>query len=67
MAEQRPAPPKSRPRCPECKKAVPDDLPAAAPCRPFCCDRCKMVDLSKWLGGSYAIAGEAALPDDDEH
>ena len=33
--------------------------------RPFCSERCKMVDLSRWLGGEYAIAGEAVAPDDD--
>ncbi len=63
-----------RPRCPVCHKTVldaPNTTPGAvAPvpaCRPFCSDRCKMVDLSRWLGGEYAIAGtEVAVVDDDE-
>jgi len=25
---------------------------------PFCSDRCRLVDLSKWLGEEYRIAGE---------
>lgn len=25
---------------------------------PFCSPRCKLVDLAKWLSGSYRIAGE---------
>lgn len=28
------------------------------PTYPFCSPRCKLVDLSKWLSGSYRIAGE---------
>lgn len=24
---------------------------------PFCGDRCRLLDLSKWLGGNYRIAG----------
>ncbi|HET6437256.1 MAG TPA: DNA gyrase inhibitor YacG [Anaeromyxobacter sp.] len=24
---------------------------------PFCSDRCRLVDLSKWLGGEYRISG----------
>jgi endogenous inhibitor of DNA gyrase (YacG/DUF329 family) len=26
--------------------------------RPFCSERCKMVDLGHWLDGSYSIAAE---------
>lgn len=39
---------KPRP-CPECKQ------PSAREHYPFCSDRCRNVDLSRWLGGSYAI------------
>ncbi|MDP2345861.1 MAG: DNA gyrase inhibitor YacG [Deltaproteobacteria bacterium] len=56
-----------RPRCPSCKRALADDLPASSPCRPFCSDRCKMVDLAKWLGGDFAIPGEPADVVDDEN
>jgi endogenous inhibitor of DNA gyrase (YacG/DUF329 family) len=31
---------------------------------PFCSDRCRLIDLSKWLGGEYRIAG-AHLGDGD--
>jgi endogenous inhibitor of DNA gyrase (YacG/DUF329 family) len=24
---------------------------------PFCSDRCRLLDLSKWLGGEYRIPG----------
>jgi endogenous inhibitor of DNA gyrase (YacG/DUF329 family) len=42
------------PRCPICRDA------AAEAFRPFCSKRCADVDLGRWLGGRYAIPGEAA-------
>lgn len=27
---------------------------------PLCSERCRLVDLGKWLGGDYAIAGPPA-------
>jgi len=27
---------------------------------PFCSDRCRLVDLGKWLGEEYRVAGERA-------
>lgn len=33
--------------------------------RPFCSNRCANLDLSRWLRGSYAIAGGNADADDD--
>jgi uncharacterized protein len=46
--------------CPICGStfADADDAPRAS--RPFCSNRCKLVDLSNWLDGAYR------LPDDDE-
>lgn len=38
--------------CPICAKDT------DAKYRPFCSRRCADVDLSKWLGGSYAIPSE---------
>jgi len=32
--------------------------------RPFCSERCKLVDLQKWLGGAYAIAGKPVILED---
>jgi len=43
-------------RCPTCKQPV----ESGAKYRPFCCERCKLVDLGRWLDGSYAIPGEPA-------
>ena len=25
---------------------------------PFCCERCRTIDLGRWADGSYSIAGE---------
>ena len=30
--------------------------------RPFCSERCKLVDLSRWLDGEYAIPGDVPAP-----
>jgi len=67
------------PRCPVCDAAV--DL-ASAEHPPFCGERCRLVDLGRWLDESYAVPhvprdedeegdaeeGAAARPhaDDDE-
>jgi endogenous inhibitor of DNA gyrase (YacG/DUF329 family) len=46
------APARKGPRCPMCGK------PATAEFRPFCSRRCADIDLSRWLGGRYAVPGE---------
>jgi endogenous inhibitor of DNA gyrase (YacG/DUF329 family) len=43
--------------CPICGK------PAVEASRPFCSERCRDVDLNRWLSNSYAIP---AARDDDE-
>jgi endogenous inhibitor of DNA gyrase (YacG/DUF329 family) len=43
--------------CPICGK------PAVEASRPFCSERCRDVDLNRWLSNSYAIP---AVRDDDE-
>ncbi len=45
------------PRCPLCRK------PAVAAHAPFCSRACQDRDLLKWLGGDYAIPGDAAESD----
>jgi hypothetical protein len=46
-------------RCPIC------GTKAEAAYRPFCSARCRDVDLGRWLGGGYAIAGGAVDADED--
>ncbi|MCF4165573.1 DNA gyrase inhibitor YacG [Zavarzinia compransoris] len=57
----KPAPANDNPRpCPICGR------PSMERHRPFCSPRCADVDLSRWLGGHYAIpAAESEIPGDD--
>jgi endogenous inhibitor of DNA gyrase (YacG/DUF329 family) len=47
--------------CPTCKRR--SEFTPANPWRPFCSERCKMIDLGVWASGGYAIPGEAPDPD----
>jgi endogenous inhibitor of DNA gyrase (YacG/DUF329 family) len=38
--------------------------PSTKDSRPFCSDRCKNVDLNRWLSGSYAIPASADEEDE---
>jgi len=40
------------PRCPVCDAAV--DL-VTTPTVPFCSDRCRLIDLGRWLDESYGV------------
>lgn len=42
--------------CPTCGKQFEAPGAGEAPYRPFCSKRCKMVDLGRWLDGSYRIS-----------
>jgi len=50
--------------CPICKKKVAwEDNPF----RPFCSERCRLIDLGKWASEDYRIPGEKKdVPDADE-
>ncbi len=49
-------------RCPQCRLL--SDYNSANPWRPFCCERCKMIDLGAWASNAYSIAGRALEGDD---
>ncbi|WP_174839800.1 DNA gyrase inhibitor YacG [Solimonas terrae] len=42
--------------CPQCGQSV--RLDDANPWRPFCSERCKMLDLGEWFNGGFAIPDE---------
>ncbi|MGD9598938.1 MAG: DNA gyrase inhibitor YacG [Steroidobacteraceae bacterium] len=42
--------------CPTCKRET--EWSASSPYRPFCSDRCRLIDLGAWLTGEHAIPGE---------
>jgi len=54
--------------CPTCRKAAKKD---GNPAFPFCCERCRLVDLGRWVNEEYRIPegtdGSAAevIPDPD--
>ena len=53
--------------CPECDKEVPwqDDQQW----KPFCSERCKLIDLGEWASEGHKIAGESieVETDIDQH
>ncbi len=42
--------------CPTCRRVFGVDEIADAPFRPFCSKRCKLVDLGRWLDGTYCVS-----------
>ena len=42
-------------KCPICKKPVVDEEPDRPKTYPFCSDRCKLIDLGRWLDGKYQV------------
>jgi len=46
-------------RCPTCRKIV----LAADPDFPFCSDRCRIIDLGKWISGGYVISSPVNDPE----
>jgi len=52
------ATPTTQKPCPICSK------PSELAFRPFCSQRCKNIDLHRWLAGSYALP--AVESEDDE-
>ena len=54
------APGKPEKLCPICRK------PASEASRPFCSERCRDVDLNRWLSNSYAIPGRNDEDEDAE-
>jgi endogenous inhibitor of DNA gyrase (YacG/DUF329 family) len=54
--------------CPICKKPVedPDQNDRSSPNStfPFCSERCKLIDLGRWLDGKYQIPVSDDDPDE---
>ena len=45
-------------KCPICGK------PAVEASQPFCSERCRDVDLNRWLSGSYVVPGKPEADED---
>lgn len=46
--------------CPTCKSPI--EWSDAFPFRPFCSERCKLIDLGEWASESHSIPGAAVDP-----
>lgn len=44
--------------CPVCARKV--SWTSACPHRPFCSERCKLIDLGAWASNTYRVAGESS-------
>ncbi|MDA8560930.1 DNA gyrase inhibitor YacG [Nitrospinae bacterium] len=51
-------------KCPICKKPS-ERYKTRNPFLPFCSDRCRTIDLGKWLDGKYVITEEEPTYDPD--
>lgn len=49
--------------CPTCKKRIP--YSTDNPFRPFCSERCKLIDLGAWASEERTIAGRQVNEDED--
>jgi uncharacterized protein len=44
-------------RCPTCGRSFEITSIAELPSFPFCSDRCRLIDLGRWIDGSYTMPG----------
>ena len=50
--------------CPTCQRKV--AWSADSPFRPFCSERCRLIDLGAWVSEQRGISGDESLPSDGE-
>jgi len=50
-------------KCPTCGRKT--EWSETATFRPFCSERCRLIDLGAWLSEKHAIPGDAAAPDNE--
>jgi endogenous inhibitor of DNA gyrase (YacG/DUF329 family) len=43
-------------KCPTCKGAVAAPVGPSRRWFPFCCERCQLVDLGRWLGEEFKVS-----------
>jgi endogenous inhibitor of DNA gyrase (YacG/DUF329 family) len=52
-----------RVKCPTCQREIEW---SASPYKPFCSERCRLIDLGAWLSEQRAIPGDVQSPPDGE-
>jgi endogenous inhibitor of DNA gyrase (YacG/DUF329 family) len=50
-------------KCPTCRRAV--EWSAKSPFRPFCSDRCRLIDLGAWISEQRSIPDDTAATEQD--
>ncbi|WP_165249672.1 DNA gyrase inhibitor YacG [Paludisphaera soli] len=53
-------------RCPTCSKAFEIDRIDDLPSFPFCSDRCRLVDLGRWIDEAHVIPGPPVELDEED-
>jgi endogenous inhibitor of DNA gyrase (YacG/DUF329 family) len=51
-------------KCPTCRRPV--EWSEASAYRPFCSDRCRLIDLGAWFSEQHAIPDEPAAESEEE-
>jgi endogenous inhibitor of DNA gyrase (YacG/DUF329 family) len=54
----------ARVKCPTCGRQI--EWSDQFPFRPFCSERCRVIDLGAWLTEKHAIPGAEVEPPDSE-
>ena len=52
-------------KCPTCQKNV--EWAKASTFRPFCSQRCQLIDLGEWASEKHTIQGESAPSSEESH
>ncbi|MGM0630574.1 MAG: DNA gyrase inhibitor YacG [Pseudomonadota bacterium] len=52
-------------KCPTCQKQV--EWSEKSPARPFCSERCKLIDLGEWANEEKSIPGEPVVIANDDY
>ncbi len=50
--------------CPHCKKRF---SYFSSEFRPFCCEKCRLIDLGQWLNESYSVPASKLTPEEVDH
>jgi uncharacterized protein len=51
----------ARVKCPTCGRTI--EWSEASPFRPFCSERCRLIDLGAWLSEQRGIPGDTSPPE----